>query len=166
MSLAKIKDVFTGTVRQLFVQQCRTRSCIDARHSTAACLIPDKYSMVCSEERAKRVSEARSQRAGQSRHGIMLEQVKQQQQAAQQALDEADPDAPAQPAAPEERNLTLMIKADVQVCNAACHPCAKSFCVSYAQLIALQPDCASLLPFACVLWLIFVLPLPSHKMNM
>ena len=80
--------------------------------------------MVCSEERAKRVSEARSQRAGQSRHGIMLEQVKQQQQAAQQALDEADPDAPAQPAAPEERNLTLMIKADVQVCNAACHPCA------------------------------------------
>lgn len=75
--------------------------------------------MLCSEERAKRVSEARSQRAGQSRHGIMLEQVKQQQQAAQQAVDEADPDAPAQPAAPEERNLTLMIKADVQVCNAA-----------------------------------------------
>ena len=89
--------------------------------------------MLCSEERAKRVSEARSQRAGQSRHVVMLEQVKQQQQqqAAQQAVDEADPDAPAQPAAPEERNLTLMIKADVQVCNAACHLCTQpSVCPS------------------------------------
>ena len=76
---------------------------------------------VCSEERAKRVSEARSERWAKSRHGVMLEQVKQQQQAAEQALEAADPDAPPQPTAPEERNLTLMIKADVQVHHANCH---------------------------------------------
>lgn len=77
----------------------------------------------CSEERAKRVSEARSERAGQSRHGAMLELVKQQQQqqeAVQEALEAADPDAPPQPAALEERNLTIMIKADVQVTSQPC----------------------------------------------
>lgn len=74
---------------------------------------------MCSEERAKRVSEARSQRAGQQRRGLMLEQVKLQQQqqeaAAQQALEAADGEAAPQAHSPEERNLVLMIKADVQV---------------------------------------------------
>ena len=83
--------------------------------------------IVCSEDRAKRVSEARSQRAGQSRHEEVRRVVQQQQQQAAQEAAQLTPHKPGQPepasqaaAAPQEHNLTVMIKADVQVCPSTC----------------------------------------------
>ena len=83
--------------------------------------------IVCSEERAKRVSDARNERADKWRQErekqVVMQQLQQQQERADAeaaaAADDNEEAADRQPssldALPEERNLVVIIKADVQV---------------------------------------------------
>ena len=114
--------------------------------------------MCCSEERAKRVSDARSQRADKfrqdkERHTVML-QLQQQQQRAEEAAaaaaaaegneDQGDRRRPTSESA-EQPSLTLIIKADVQV---QARPCLYS--VPSSPILCTLPHSANCSAAACV----------------
>ena len=83
---------------------------------------------ICSEERVKRVSDARSQRLdefrqGQQKQQVLLQQHQQQLKAEAEAAGDTHTQRQAArlQAEEEERNLVIIIKADVQVCPSLYH---------------------------------------------